>query len=70
VEEEAVEEETSKLRSKMVIGCFVGKKLLGLEFEAWLVALNIELNEGSAVFSHFKAKGFFSLEADSEETQK
>ena len=65
-----MEEETLKLRSKMVIGFFSGIKPSGVEFEAWLVALNAELNGGSTVFSHFEGKGFFSLEADFEETQK
>jgi hypothetical protein len=59
---------TIKLKSTMVIGCFMGKKPSALEFEAWLVALNEELNDGSAVLSHFEGRGFFSLEADSEET--
>jgi hypothetical protein len=70
VDEATVEEETTKLKSKMVIGCFVGKKPSALEFEAWLVALNAELNGGSVVFSHFEGRGFFSLEADCKETQK
>jgi hypothetical protein len=34
VDEQAVEEETTKLRSRMVIGCFVGRKPTALEFEA------------------------------------
>lgn len=54
----------------MVIGCFVGQKPLALEFEAWLVSVNEELQRGSVSFSHYSGKGFFSMEADCENTQQ
>jgi hypothetical protein len=58
------------LRSTMIFGCFVGRKPSMLEFEAWLVLLNKELGRDRACFSHFEGRGFFSLEADSKNTQK
>ena len=54
VDEEVVEEETAKLHSKMVIGCFIGRKPSALEFKAWLVALNTKLQGGSACFSQYQ----------------
>jgi hypothetical protein len=42
----------------MVIGCFVGKKPSALEFEAWLVALNAELEGVAQCSVILKAKIF------------
>jgi hypothetical protein len=70
VDENLVEAEITRLRSRLLIGCFVGRKPSALEFEEWLVGLNAKLEGGSVCFSHYEGKGFFSLEADSGETQK
>jgi hypothetical protein len=70
IDESIVDAETARLRSRMMIGCFVGKKPTALEFEDWLVNLNEELGDGSVWFSHYEGKGFFSLEANNEETQR
>jgi hypothetical protein len=69
VDETAVEAEIARLRSRMPIGYFVGRKPSALEFEAWLVNINAELGGGRVNFSHYEGRGFFSLEADCEKTK-
>ena len=68
IDEPIVEEETTKLQSKMVIGSFEDRKPSALEFEAWLVALNVELCGDSTCFNHFKGYRFYILEVDSKVT--
>jgi hypothetical protein len=52
----------------MVIGSFVDRKPSALEFEAWLVALNVELCGDSACFNHFEGYRLYILEVDSKVT--
>lgn len=70
IDENVVDDEINKLHSRMVIGYLVGRRPMALEFKAWLVALNTELQGGRTAFSHFEGKGFFSLEIDSKEIQR